>query len=125
MTKNSGTVTTDSAVGELHTKLGPPSESCSSEHERSSESLEAKVGWTFESAPESTSETEDGETLEEIEYDNRSKDSSDSAASLENFLDDADAKDAAQSTMFYAAFNNLRDEQGPVSVFSSLLKDIG
>lgn len=108
------------SVSELHTDSDVPSESCSSEQERRSELPEANVDWTFEAAPESTSESEDGESLEGIEYETRSVDSSDSAASLEDFLDDADTNDVAQSTMFYAAFDNLRDEQAPVSVIRSL-----
>ncbi|GAQ87621.1 hypothetical protein KFL_003660010, partial [Klebsormidium nitens] len=74
-------------------------------------SSEAIVNWNIESGPDSASEAEDGESLEGIEYEDRSVDGSDFAASLKDFFDDADSGDCGQSTMFYAAFDNAREAQ--------------
>jgi hypothetical protein len=78
-----------------------------------SESSEAIVeGWKVELEPDwCASEARDGDSLEGIEYEDRSVDGSNSAASLEDFLDDSDSSDCGQSTIFYAALDNARREE--------------
>ncbi|GAQ84945.1 hypothetical protein KFL_002130220 [Klebsormidium nitens] len=83
----------------------------STERNSDAEASEAVVDWNIESEPDSASEARDGESLERIEYEDRSVDVTNSAASLEDFLDDADSSDCGQSTMFYAALDNARRVQ--------------
>jgi hypothetical protein len=49
--------------------------------------------------------------LRRIEYEDSSVDGSDSAASLEDSVDDADSSNCGQSTMFYAALDNATGAQ--------------
>ena len=78
-----------------------------------SESSEAIVDWNTEvdSEPDSPSEGRDGDSLEGKEYEDRSVDGSDFAASLEDFLGDADSSNCGQSTLFYAALDNAQGAQ--------------
>jgi hypothetical protein len=83
----------------------------STERSSDSEASELKAIEGIESEPESASEAKDGKSLEGIEYKDRSVDGTDVAASLEDFLDDADWSDCGQSTMFYVALANAWGEQ--------------
>jgi hypothetical protein len=104
----------------LNAVVSPEKRSTWSERSSDSETLDAIVDWNIESEPESASEAEDGESLEGVEYEDRSVDGSDSAASLEDFLDEADSSDVGQPTTFSAALDNLLEEQ--VSINELLFK---